>query len=220
LKANTQSNRCVHGCYIPAGQVSALDLNGTPYCSGCRAMGGAFVLADGHKHVGGCDGVNCDCSFGRAPIYDHRAYRDLGVDQPLPGYFRATAKTISCERAQNLSQAQEVASAPNPFSKLPPRGSECLPTPRPKWTTPSFTVIPRIILDHSQPKAPKPLTNFCPACFVPGDMTKHTEGGFRGPANHREWITTRVFVRTERRHGVHAPQFHDCKEWSAEAAAA
>lgn len=62
-------------------------------------MGGAFVLADGHAHVGGCDGVNCDsynCSFGRSPIYDHRAYRDCnGVDQPLPRYFQPTVDHIA-----------------------------------------------------------------------------------------------------------------------------
>ena len=59
----------------------------------------------------------------------------------------------------------------------------------PRWVAPSFTVIPKLILDHSQKPVAKPLTNFCPTCF-----------------EVRNGVT---------RYGMYVPQLHDCGEWLA-----
>jgi hypothetical protein len=82
----------------------------------------------------------------------------------------------------------------------------------PYWVTPSFTVIPTLILDHSQPACAKRLTNFCPNCFTRSETIEHKEHGF---TSEGKWNTTRVFTRTEKRFGVYVPQIHDCGEWFA-----
>jgi hypothetical protein len=55
----------------------------------------------------------------------------------------------------------------------------------------------------------KPFTNFCRDCFTRSEVTKHSEGGF---SSKGEWVTTRVFVRTEVRYGYYVPQIHACGE--------
>ncbi len=274
--------RCAHGVSL------------TTPCQGCRVRGGAFVFADGRKHVGGCRAEShdlpenqitlerpgrkfgdpgiplpprCNCSFGRAPIYDKRPYRDIaGVElHPKPAFDLAAhglspatyrqRRSMSDPIIQDHFQKRIAALAPKALSQcsaallpdsgvpddlhvstpeeiahflddlarnvglenswretpkivakpLPPR--ELL---RPHWVAPTFTLIPRIILDHSQPPVPKTFTNFCPTCFSHGEVTEHSEGGFS--SSTKEWITTRVFVRTEKRYGVHVPQKHECGE--------
>jgi hypothetical protein len=104
------------------------------------------------------------------------------------------------------------------------------------WIAPTFTVIPKVILDHSQPVCAKPLTNFCSRCFARAPITQHTDGGFapergelmrkvmsgdthgdwfvrvHGKGLDNAWATNRVFTRQEIRYGLYVPQQHACGE--------
>ena len=186
--------------------------------------GGAFVLADGHKHLGGCDGVHCasyNCSFGREPIYDKRNYHDVtGVElhqvnpQQKPTFHTDTPYYPFIYSAHSGESKQKEHTI-RPLDVVPTyrlvdtdkqkaakgiedRRSECLPT-RPRWVAPTFTIIPRIILNHSQPACAKPLTNFCPDCFTWSKTIKLRERG-------------RVFIQTTKQVGVYVPQEHECGE--------
>ena len=209
--AEVSPPRCAHSWLQP----HTCDHNGRKYCTGCECQGGAFVLADGH--VRGLD------SFGREPIYDHRAYRDTnGVDEPLPGYFR-----LSKSPAPRAEKKQVVRYVPRAVKKRAGSGyrpamllsdkerakllsvPHTLPWQGKAWVTPTFTVIPNVVLDNSQRACTKPFTNFCPDCFTRSKTTRHTEQYF---SQSGEQVGKRVFVRTEMRYGLYVPQIHACGE--------
>lgn len=219
-QGTSQLNRCPHGCYLPQGESIARDRSGHAYCSGCEAMGGAFVLADGRVHLGGCDGVNCQeykCSFGRAPIYDHRAYRDAnGVDEPLPKYFSTSVRHISSGSPELQAAVIKAGTGHQPAKPFTDKErAECQkPFPRQwrgkAWVAPTFTVIP--ILDHSQPPA-RLLTNFCPKyCFTLSNPTRHKEFLGYVVMDGKEAAVNRIFIQTEFRPGLYVPQDHACGE--------
>jgi hypothetical protein len=183
--------RCAHGCLLFREQTLAHG------CTGCASMGGAFVLADGHKHVGGCDGMNCascNCSFGREPIYDHRAYRDLGVDEPLPGYCLSTSHKIAvatddlvarkrrCERTIDRERDARIAVEVQAIIDAPWKKSVAPSKPRLKNEVdenPSKP-LPRLGVPWLKPFWPKPTFDVIPLGAFPIERVKAGWNGKNG----------------------------------------